>query len=119
LPLSGCGRINFFPKIEHADGIVRAGEGVATGRVGHQTPLGVVNALLSGVHAPGENHYELLRAFADDDVLQRMTLALEARGYRTHEFGDSVLIQSSRHGSYPIRIDPPGNPAQSSIEMPA
>jgi hypothetical protein len=34
-----------------------------------------------------------LRAFADDAVLREVSMALEANGYRTHEFGDSVLIE--------------------------
>jgi S-adenosylmethionine:tRNA ribosyltransferase-isomerase len=35
----------------------------------------------------------LLRAFADDDTLERAARELEAHSYRTHEFGDSVLIE--------------------------
>jgi hypothetical protein len=34
----------------------------------------------------------LLRAFQDDEALSRMDREAEARGYRTHEFGDSVLL---------------------------
>jgi S-adenosylmethionine:tRNA-ribosyltransferase-isomerase (queuine synthetase) len=44
------------------------------------------------LHEPGSSHYELLRAFADDTALDAMSAELETRGYRTHEFGDSVLI---------------------------
>jgi S-adenosylmethionine:tRNA ribosyltransferase-isomerase len=36
----------------------------------------------------------LLRAFADDDTLQKADALMSALGYRTHEFGDSVLISS-------------------------
>ena len=54
----------------------------------------IVDAILSGVHQPGESHYELLRAFADDaDARPRMAQQLEAHRYRSHEFGDSVLIE--------------------------
>jgi len=35
----------------------------------------------------------LLRAFADGATLRRADRELEAGGYRTHEFGDSVLIE--------------------------
>ena len=52
----------------------------------------VVDAILSGTHEPGTSHYELLRAFLEDSTLERATAELDARGYRTHEFGDSVLI---------------------------
>lgn len=75
------------------DGGVLIGDGVATGRIGRGSRLRVVDAILSGVHQRGESHYELLRAFADDAVLRRMAGALEAHGYRAHEFGDSVLIE--------------------------
>jgi S-adenosylmethionine:tRNA ribosyltransferase-isomerase len=82
--------------LEHAatgDGRVRAGEGLATGRIGAGVRLRVVDAILSGTHEPGTSHYELLRAFLDDATLRRTSAELDARGYRTHEFGDSVLIE--------------------------
>jgi S-adenosylmethionine:tRNA ribosyltransferase-isomerase len=77
----------------NADGTVRAGDGVATGRIVRATPLRVVDAILTGVHEPGESHFELLRAFANDAVLDRISAALVQHGYRTHEFGDSMLIE--------------------------
>jgi S-adenosylmethionine:tRNA ribosyltransferase-isomerase len=70
-----------------------AGDGVATQRIDAESRLRVVDALLSGTHEPGTSHYELLRAFADDSTLRRVTEALDTGGYRTHEFGDSVLIE--------------------------
>lgn len=82
--------------LEHAaarDGRVRAGEGVATGRLGPMSRLRVVDAILSGTHEPGTSHYELLRAFTDDATLRATSAELDGRGYRTHEFGDSVLIE--------------------------
>jgi S-adenosylmethionine:tRNA ribosyltransferase-isomerase len=82
--------------LEHAAGVsgrVQPGDGVATQRIGPATRLVVVDALLSGTHEPGSSHYELLRAFADDETLARVDDELEGRGYRTHEFGDSVLIE--------------------------
>ena len=74
------------------DGHLRTGEGIAKGRIGPSTHLRVVDAILSGTHAPGTSHYELLRAFLEDSTLQHATEELDAHGYRTHEFGDSVLI---------------------------
>jgi S-adenosylmethionine:tRNA ribosyltransferase-isomerase len=81
--------------LEHAGraGAIRAGEGIATGRIGPQSQLRFVDAVLSGTHEPGTSHYELLRAFTSDDILGRAALELEAQGYRTHEFGDSVLVE--------------------------
>jgi S-adenosylmethionine:tRNA ribosyltransferase-isomerase len=81
--------------VEHAavaDGEVRAGEGLATQRIGALTRLRVVDAILSGTHEPGSSHHELLRAFTDDQTLARACRELDARGYRTHEFGDSIWI---------------------------
>jgi S-adenosylmethionine:tRNA ribosyltransferase-isomerase len=74
------------------DGHLRSGNGVAKGRIGPATRLKVVDAILSGTHERGTSHYELLRAFLEDATLERATAELDARGYRTHEFGDSVLI---------------------------
>jgi S-adenosylmethionine:tRNA ribosyltransferase-isomerase len=82
--------------LEHAvarDGRVAAGERVANQRLDATSRLRVVDAILSGTHEPGSSHYELLRAFADDATLGCLTAELDARGYRTHEFGDSVLIE--------------------------
>lgn len=74
------------------DGQLQSGAGIAKGRIGPTTQLRVVDAILSGTHEPGTSHYELLRAFIEDSTLEHATEELDARGYRTHEFGDSVLI---------------------------
>ena len=91
--------------LEHAaarDGVVRAGESVANQRVGPASPLRIVDAIVSGTHESDSSHYQLLRAFADDAVLREAGMALEANGYLTHEFGDSVLIEkdgAARHAA--------------------
>ena len=90
--------------LEHAaslDGIPRAGPGLATQRLGPKTALRVVDAIVSGTHEAGTSHYELLRAFADDDVLRRADRLLAERGYRTHEFGDSVWVERRRGSVQP------------------
>ncbi|HKU16859.1 MAG TPA: S-adenosylmethionine:tRNA ribosyltransferase-isomerase [Steroidobacteraceae bacterium] len=82
--------------LEHAAaarGAVVAGDGLADQRIGAQTRLRVVDAILSGTHEPGTSHYELLHAFARESVLRRADRELDAGGFRTHEFGDSVLIE--------------------------
>jgi S-adenosylmethionine:tRNA ribosyltransferase-isomerase len=83
--------------LEHAalrGGTVRAGSGMATQRIGASSRLRVVDAILSGTHEPHTSHHELLRAFADDATLSRVNDALEAHAYKTHEFGDSLLVES-------------------------
>lgn len=76
-----------------SDGGVRAGDGVASGRIGRETVLQVVDTILTGVHRPGESHFELLRAFATDAVLNEISAIASGHGYRPHEFGDSMLIE--------------------------
>jgi S-adenosylmethionine:tRNA ribosyltransferase-isomerase len=81
--------------LEHAGAggrSIRPGGGVATQRIGPGSRIRIVDAILSGVHEPATSHYQLLRAFADDETLRKADEAMDARGYRTHEFGDSVLI---------------------------
>jgi S-adenosylmethionine:tRNA ribosyltransferase-isomerase len=81
--------------LEHAASLggLRSGMGVATQRIGAHTRLHVVDALISGTHEPGTSHHELLQAFASAALLQRVDETLESTAYRTHEFGDSVLIE--------------------------
>jgi S-adenosylmethionine:tRNA ribosyltransferase-isomerase len=82
--------------LEHAaltDGPIRPGHGLATQRIGAATRLRCVDAIVSGTHEPGTSHHELLRAFTDDEVLRRMDIEADSRGYQTHEFGDSVWLE--------------------------
>lgn len=74
------------------DGTVPAGPGIARGRILPGTPLRVADTLLTGVHQPGESHWELLRAFVDEAALGELSAEASARRYRTHEFGDSLLV---------------------------
>jgi S-adenosylmethionine:tRNA ribosyltransferase-isomerase len=76
-------------------GCVRPGDGLATQKIGINTTIRVVDAIVSGVHERGTSHYELLRAFVGDRHLRRVDQELEVQGYQTHEFGDSVFIQRS------------------------
>jgi S-adenosylmethionine:tRNA ribosyltransferase-isomerase len=81
--------------LEHAasvNGAVRAGGGLATQRIGPSSRLRIVDAILTGTHEPGTSHYDLLRAVADAQTLGRIDHELNAHDYRTHEFGDSVLV---------------------------
>lgn len=72
---------------------MRPGEGIARGRIGRGTRLRIVDAILTGVHQPGESHFDLMKAFANDDRLARIGATAEERGCRSHEFGDSLLIE--------------------------
>jgi S-adenosylmethionine:tRNA ribosyltransferase-isomerase len=81
--------------LEHAalaTGAVRSGLGTATQRIGPATRLRAVDGILTGVHEPSTSHYQLLRAFADDQTLAAAGPVLHKEGYRSHEFGDSMLL---------------------------
>jgi S-adenosylmethionine:tRNA ribosyltransferase-isomerase len=98
-----CGRViaigtTVVRALEHAtalDGTVRAGEAIAKQRISGSSRLRTVDAILSGTHEQGTSHYELLRAFTDDQTLSRMDEELNAHNYRTHEFGDSIFLESA------------------------
>jgi hypothetical protein len=61
-----------------------------------RTPIHVADTILTGVHQPGERHFELLEAFASDPVLAKISEAFSKHSYRSHEFGDSLLIERGR-----------------------
>jgi len=85
--------------LEHSasiHGVVSSGPNVANERIGPRTELRVVDAILTGIHEAGTSHFELLRAFADDGTLKAANLELSLHGYRSHEFGDSMLIEKRR-----------------------
>jgi S-adenosylmethionine:tRNA ribosyltransferase-isomerase len=52
----------------------------------------VVSGLVTGWHAPGASHLQLLQAVAGSELVEAAYAeALRAR-YRWHEFGDSCLL---------------------------
>ena len=75
-----------------SDGRVRAGRGVATLRLAAGSVPRAVDGLLTGVHEPGTSHFDMLRAFAPEPLLQEARARAEAWGYLEHEFGDLSLI---------------------------
>ncbi len=82
--------------LEHAvaaTGRIIAGRQVANQKLGVESNLRVVSAILSGTHEPGTSHYQLLQAFACRAVIEGIDAALGAHDFRTHEFGDSVLLE--------------------------
>lgn len=85
--------------LEHAanrDGSVPPGDGVADVRIDQRHRLRSVDALISGTHEPGTSHHALLRAFIEAATLSRVDSALEDARFRTHEFGDSVLVEHAK-----------------------
>jgi S-adenosylmethionine:tRNA ribosyltransferase-isomerase len=74
------------------NGDIGAGSGVARLRLGGGYRPRVVDGLVSGLHAPGESHFELLSAFVPRDRLVRAIELAAAHGLSSHELGDSCLI---------------------------
>lgn len=69
-----------------------AGPGVATLRLSAGYRPNVVDGLVSGLHVPGESHYDLLRAFASAARLERALALATERGLSSHELGDACMI---------------------------
>lgn len=69
-----------------------AGPGVATLRLDDRYQPRVVDGLVTGLHAPGESHFELLAAFAPRAALEATLAVAAAHGLSAHELGDACLI---------------------------
>jgi S-adenosylmethionine:tRNA ribosyltransferase-isomerase len=72
--------------------VVRAGSGVASLRLDAAYRPRVVSGLVSGLHVPGESHFELLSAFAPPEPLRRALALAAQHGLSGHELGDACLI---------------------------
>jgi S-adenosylmethionine:tRNA ribosyltransferase-isomerase len=73
-------------------GRLAAGEGSTSLRIDRHFRPQVVDGLLTGMHEPGQSHFDLLQAFAPEPLLQAALGHAEREGYLAHEFGDSCLI---------------------------
>jgi S-adenosylmethionine:tRNA ribosyltransferase-isomerase len=69
-----------------------AGAGVARSRLGPATTPRLVDAVVSGLHVPGESHFDLLSAFAPPSALRRGLERAAAHGLSSHELGDACLV---------------------------
>lgn len=73
-------------------GDLHPGSGTATLRLDAGYRPRVVSGLVSGLHVPGESHFELLSAFAPVDRLRRAIAFAAQHGLSSHELGDACLI---------------------------
>jgi S-adenosylmethionine:tRNA ribosyltransferase-isomerase len=55
-------------------------------------PAASAACISAGWHEPEATHLQMLRALADEDLLDRCYGEALERGYLWHEFGDSHLI---------------------------
>jgi len=74
------------------NGELRAGSQVATLRLDAGYRPRIVSGLVSGLHVPGESHFELLSAFAPAGRLHRAIALAAEHGLSSHELGDACLI---------------------------
>jgi S-adenosylmethionine:tRNA ribosyltransferase-isomerase len=68
------------------------GSGIARLRLDSKHRPRVVDGIVSGLHAPGESHFDMLSAFAPRERLARAIELAAAHGLSSHELGDACLI---------------------------
>lgn len=73
-------------------GWVTAGAGWTDLVLGVDRPARVVDGLVTGWHAPGASHLQLLEAVAGPALVAAAYEHALRHGYRWHEFGDSALL---------------------------
>ncbi|HEY2165876.1 MAG TPA: S-adenosylmethionine:tRNA ribosyltransferase-isomerase [Jatrophihabitantaceae bacterium] len=71
---------------------VRASCGWTDLVLGPSRPARVVTGLITGWHAPGASHLQLLEAVAGADLVQAAYAEALAQRYHWHEFGDSCML---------------------------
>ncbi len=78
--------------LPHNAGRVTAETRETSWRAGPETTLRVVNGILTGLHVPGESHFDMLQAFASRADLERALGHASRIGCHAHEFGDAMLV---------------------------
>ncbi|MET7767749.1 S-adenosylmethionine:tRNA ribosyltransferase-isomerase [Nocardia sp. NPDC005366] len=73
-------------------GSVRPASGWTDLVLGVDRPARAVDGLITGWHAPGASHLDLLVAVAGPDIVDESYAAALDTGYLWHEFGDSALL---------------------------
>lgn len=78
-----------------AHGSLRAGFGETDLKIDASYPHRVVNGVLTGLHSPGESHFELLRSFLPRERFAKAEFLAEKAALLSHEFGDASLVLSA------------------------
>jgi S-adenosylmethionine:tRNA ribosyltransferase-isomerase len=84
--------VRALESVAEPEGSVTGGEGWTNLVLGRERGAYAVDGLITGWHDPEASHLELLRAFADAELVDRCYHEAVAHGYLWHEFGDSHLI---------------------------
>lgn len=77
-------------------GRVHAAAGWTSLVLGPDRPARVVDGLITGFHAAGASHIDLLQAVAGPEIVSQTYAAALGNGYLWHEFGDSNLLLAER-----------------------
>jgi S-adenosylmethionine:tRNA ribosyltransferase-isomerase len=75
-----------------SDGKVLSGGGWTNLVLSAARPTRVVDGLITGWHAPGASHLDLLEAVVGQQAVRRAYTTAVDTGYLWHEFGDSALL---------------------------
>jgi S-adenosylmethionine:tRNA ribosyltransferase-isomerase len=81
-------------------GELRSGQGVTDLRLSPAHHLRLVDGVLSGTHAAGESHFQLLAAFAGTERLGAAAAFADQCAFTTHELGDATLILPGTNQSF-------------------
>lgn len=78
--------------VASVEGRIQAGSGWTDLVLGADRPTRVIDGLVTGWHAPGASHLELLQAVVGVQAVREAYNSALAAGYLWHEFGDSALL---------------------------
>lgn len=76
--------------LEH--GALRPGPGVTDLRIGPGYAPRIADALVSGLHARAESHFDVMSAFAPPSLCDEALDVAEREGLQNHEFGDLCIV---------------------------
>jgi NAD(P)-dependent dehydrogenase (short-subunit alcohol dehydrogenase family) len=82
-----------------ANGRMRAFSGVASGRIGREACLRVVNAILTGVHQPGESHFKAFKTASSPRVSIPMTSQPRCACWRPCRTGSKPRRTQGKHNA--------------------
>jgi S-adenosylmethionine:tRNA ribosyltransferase-isomerase len=71
---------------------LREGAGETSLKIDMSYTRRIVDGILTGMHSPGESHYELLRSFLPHERLVSVEQVADSERFLSHEFGDASLI---------------------------
>jgi S-adenosylmethionine:tRNA ribosyltransferase-isomerase len=77
--------MTYYGQLQPADGTTNV-------YISGDTPLQIVDGLITGLHEPEASHLDLLKAFISESKLENAYQIALAKNYKWHEFGDMNII---------------------------